>query len=197
MYSPVIQKLIDIFSRFPGVGPRTASRFVFYLLRKSPPEMDEFLDSIIGLKKFVKICIFCRNPFEPKKAEGLCQICSDARRDRTLLCVVEKEADLALLEKTRKYKGLYFVLGGLLSPLRKKETERLIVENFLKRVKNPEQFGLIESSFKEVIVAISYTTEGEATALYLERVLKPFNKKSLIEAVISHTQQRTEVDYGH
>ena len=177
MYSPAIQKLIDIFSRFPGVGPRTASRFVFYLLRQSQPEADELLSSIINMRKAVQICTFCRNPFEPKSKETLCLICGDARRDKTLLCVVEKEADLALLEKTKKYKGLYFVLGGLLSPLRKKETERLMIESFLKRVKSPEQFGLMGSDFKEVIVAISYTTEGEATTLYLERALKPFNKK--------------------
>ncbi|MDP2926994.1 MAG: recombination mediator RecR [bacterium] len=177
MYSPAIQKLIDIFSRFPGVGPRTASRFVFYLLRKSQSEAEELLNSIINVRKAVQVCIFCLNLFEPKNEETLCPICRDPRRDKTLLCVVEKEADLALLEKTKKYKGLYFVLGGLLSPLRKKETERLMIESFLKRVKSPEQFGLIESSFKEVIVAISYTTEGEATSLYLERALKPFNKK--------------------
>ncbi len=177
MYSPAIQELIDIFSRFPGVGPRTASRFVFYLLRKPQLEVDELLDSILKLRQAVKICAFCLNPFEPKSQETLCPICADPRRNKTLLCVVEKEADLVLLEKTKKYKGLYFVLGGLLSPLKKKETERLMVESFLKRVKSPEQFGLVESDFKEVIVAISYTTEGEATALYLERALKPFNKK--------------------
>ncbi|MBI4359079.1 MAG: recombination protein RecR [Candidatus Nealsonbacteria bacterium] len=177
MYSPAIQKLIDIFSRFPGVGPRTASRFVFYLLRKPSDEFDELFKSVASLRKAVKICSFCLNPFESPDKETLCPICLDPRRDRARLCVVEKEADLALLEKTKKYKGLYFVLGGLLSPLRKRENDHQLVDDFLKRVKNPERFGLTGANFEEIILAISSTTEGEATTLYLERHLKPLNKK--------------------
>jgi len=175
-YPPKIQKLIEIFSRFPGVGPKTASRFVFYLLKKPEPKIDELLNSIADLKKAVKICKFCLNPFEPKKEEVLCPICSDISRDKTLLCLVEKEADLVLLERTGKYQGLYFILGGLLSPLRKREAEKLVIDNLLQRIKNPAGFG-VKAGFKEIIIAISYTTEGQATSLYLERTLKPFNIK--------------------
>ena len=114
--------------------------------------------------------------FEPKKEEVLCPICSDISRDKTLLCLVEKEADLVLLERTEKYQGLYFILGGLLSPLRKREAEKLVIDNLLQRIKNPAGFG-VKAGFKEIIIAISYTTEGQATSLYLERTLKPFNIK--------------------
>ena len=177
MYSPAIQKLVELLSRFPGIGPRGASRIVFYLLRKPETDIDNLLDAITDLKKAVKLCAFCLNPFEPKGKEIICQICSNPRRDKSLLCVVEKEADLELLEKTKKYSGLYFVLGTLLTPLKKRETERQVVENLLKRIKNPASFGLAGTNFKEVIIAVSYTTEGQATSLYLERVLKPLGIK--------------------
>lgn len=176
-YPPKIQKLIELFAKFPGVGPKTASRFVFYLLKKQDSQINEFLDVVADLKKSIKICRFCHNPFEPKSKQDLCLICSDPLRDKSLLCVVEKETDLLLLEKTRKYLGLYFILGGLLSPLKKREIERLMLENLLKRIKEPASFGLINAGFKEVIIAISYTTEGEATSLYIERELKPLNIK--------------------
>lgn len=177
MHSPAIQKLIDIFSRFPGIGPRTAGRFVFYLLRQPEAENKELCQAISDLQKAVKICSFCQNPFEAVKTETLCEICSNPRRDKSLLCVVEKEADLELLEKTRKYQGLYFILGGLLSPFRKKEAEKSTIDNLLKHLKNPTNFGLAGAGFKEVILAISYTVEGRATSLYLERVLKPLGFK--------------------
>ena len=168
MYSPSIQKLIDLFSKFPTIGPRTAARFVFYLMKISKEEIEELINAISNLKKTVKICSFCFNPFE---GEGeLCSICADSSRDRTLLCIVEKETDLITLEKTKKYKGLYFILGGTVSTFKKKDIEKLRTKELEERIKNhPET--------KEVIIAINPTTEGEATALYLERLLKPLNKK--------------------
>ncbi|MDP2930745.1 MAG: recombination mediator RecR, partial [bacterium] len=158
--------------------PKSAARIVFYLLKRPRIEIDNLIGAFSELKKSVKICFFCQNPFEPARGgELLCKICSNPKRDITKLCIVEKEADLDLLEKTRKYQGLYFILGGFLTPLRRKETEKLIVENLLKRIKSPNHFGLAGANFQEIILAISYTTEGEASALYLERVLKPFNLK--------------------
>ena len=99
-YPPSVKKLIDLFSKFPTVGPRTASRFVFYLLRLSKEEIEELINSISNLKKTVKICSFCFNPFEGE--EEFCPICSNPSRDRTLLCIVEKETDLLSIEKTKK-----------------------------------------------------------------------------------------------
>jgi recombination protein RecR len=168
MYSPTIQKLIDLFSKFPTIGPRTAARFVFYLMKNSKEEIEELINSISNLKKTVKTCSFCFNPFE---GEGeLCKICSDSSRDRSLLCVVEKETDLITLEKTKKYKGLYFILGGTVSTFKKKDIEKLRTKELEERIKSHPEI-------KEVIIATNPTTEGEATALYLERLLKPLNKK--------------------
>lgn len=168
MYSPSIQKLIDLFSKFPTIGPRTAARFVFYLMKISKEEVEELINSISNLKKTVKICSFCFNPFE---GEGeLCKICSDSSRDRTSLCIVEKETDLITLEKTKKYKGLYFILGGTVSTFKKKDIEKLKTKELEERVKSHPEI-------KEIIIAINPTTEGEATALYLERLLKPLNIK--------------------
>jgi recombination protein RecR len=174
MYPKTIQKLIDLFSRFPGVGPRTAARFVFFLLGKEKKEIDELIFQLSKLKEKIKFCRFCFNPFEGE-AE-LCQICKDQSRDKSLLCVVEKEQDLASIEKTKKYKGYYFILGGLVSRLKKEEIEKLRIEELISRIKNPEKFG-VQANFKEIILAMNPTTEGEATALYLERKLKNLGKK--------------------
>lgn len=175
MYPKSIQKLIDLFSRFPTVGPRTATRFVFYLLKTSKKEIEELVKSITNLKKEVRICSFCFNPFQ---GEGnLCEICSDRTRDKTLLCIVEKETDLNSLEKTKKYKGLYFILGGTVSTLKKEDIKKLKVKELIERIKQSEKFGISGASFKEIIIATNPTTEGEATALYLERKLKPLNIK--------------------
>ena len=169
MYPPSIQKLIDLFSKFPTIGPRTAARFVFYLMKISKEEIEELINSISNLKKTVKICSCCFNPFED---EGeLCKICSNSSRDRTLLCIIEKETDLITLEKTKKYKGLYFILGGTVSTFKKKDVEKLRTKELADRIKNQKDL------IKEIIIATNPTTEGEATTLYLERLLKPLNKK--------------------
>jgi len=174
MFSPTIQKLVDLFSKFPTVGPRTATRFVFYLMRLTKEEIEELLNSISNLHKTVKTCSFCFNPFE---GEGdLCKICSLPSRDRTLLCLIEKETDLISLEKTKKYNGLYFILGGTVSPLKKEEIKKLRINQLEERIKNPEKFGMI-TQLKEIIIALNPTTEGEATALYLKRRLAPLGKK--------------------
>lgn len=175
MYPESIQKLIDQFSKFPTVGPRTASRFVFHLLRASKEEVEAFLKSILELRKSIKICGFCFNPFQGESS--LCKICSDPSRDRTLLCLVEKEADLISLEKTKKYKGLYFILGGTVSGLRRDDIKKLRIKELEDRIKEPQKFGILDAKFREIIIATNPTTEGEATALYLERTLKPFGQK--------------------
>jgi len=168
MYPKSIQKLIDLFSKFPTVGPRTAARFVFYLLKLPKEEVDNLVSSITELKNNIKICELCFNPFE---GDGeLCRICQDDRRDKTLLCIIEKETDLIPLEKTKKFNGLYFILGGTASTLKKKDVEKLRIKELEERVKSHPEI-------KEIIIATNPTTEGNATTLYLERLLKPFGKK--------------------
>jgi recombination protein RecR len=166
MYPPSIQKLIELFSKFPTVGPRTAARFVFYLLGLKKEEA-EGLTSAISRLKNVKLCKLCFKSFE---AGGeLCEICQNPGRDRSLLCVVEKETDLITIEKTKKYKGLFFIFGGTVPVLKKEDVKKLRTDELLARAKKPE--------VKEIIIAVNPTTEGEATMLYLERLLRPLGKK--------------------
>lgn len=171
MYPRSIQRLIEAFSRFPTVGPRTASRFVFYFLKAPDIEVDEFVQTLQNLRKDIRQCAFCFNPFEIAEDEqktGLCFICADQSRDRSLLCVVEKESDLEALEKTKQYKGRYFILGGMHDILKK---------DGLQNIKAQELKERITGEIQEVILALNPTTEGEAAVLYLERTLKPLGKK--------------------
>lgn len=171
-----IQKLIDLFSKFPTIGPRTAARFAYYLIGLEKEDAQEIANAILDLKKNIKTCTFCFNPFEPLaspqgKVQQLCEICSNPMRDNSILCIVEKETDLNSLEKTKKYNGRYFILGGTVSRLRKSEIDKLRIKDLAARIKsNP--------GIKEIIIAINPTAEGEATTLYLERLLKPYNKKT-------------------
>jgi len=168
MYSPTIQKLIDLFSEFPTVGPRTASRFVFYLLKTPRGEIKNLITSIANLKNNIKICESCFNPFEGE--DKLCEICKNPSRDKSQLSIVANETDLTAIEKTKKYKGLYFILGGTVSALKKPDLEKL-------RIKELENIVRNRLEIKEIILAMNANTDGEATVLYLERFLKPFNKK--------------------
>lgn len=175
MYPPSIQKLIELFSKFPTIGQRTASRFVFYLLKLPSSEAAQLLGAIEQLKQLVKLCAWCFNPFEAKEDEantGLCAICRDPSRDKTLLCVVEKESDLEALEKTKSYKGLYFILGGNVGQLKKEDIQGIRVEELKARLKDPA-LPAGRQPVKEVILATNLTTEGETTGLYIERVLQP------------------------
>lgn len=175
MYSESIKKLINLFSKFPTVGPRTATRFVFYLLKIPKEEVQELTESIFLLRERVKFCKFCFNPFDDKGE--LCSICSNPIREKNLLCVVEKESDLESLEKTHKYQGLYFILGGTVSNLRKEDLDKLRTNELKERIENPQKFGISETNIDEIIIAANSTAEGESTALYLERILKPLAKK--------------------
>ncbi|MFH1780969.1 MAG: recombination mediator RecR [Candidatus Nealsonbacteria bacterium] len=162
MYPSCIQKLITLFSKLPTVGPRTAARFVFYLLKASDEEVKEISEAISVLKSSVKQCSFCFNPFE---GDGtLCEICRNPRRDQTMLCVVEKETDLVPIEKTKKYQGRYFILGGVLSKFNREDLKNLRTEKLLARASQKE--------IQEIILAFNSTIEGEATSLYIERLLQ-------------------------
>lgn len=172
MNYPRIQKLIDIYSKFPTIGPRTAARFVFYLISMKKEDAETLVKAIIDLKKNIKICSFCFNPFDPEENAGhhmnLCQICSNPMRDKSLLCIVEKETDLNSIEKTKKYNGRYFIFGGTLSRLKRSDVEKLRVKDLQLRIRDYKEI-------KEIIIAINPTAEGETTTLYLERMLKSLN----------------------
>ena len=173
-----IQKLIDIFSKFPTVGSRTATRFAFYLSKMSKQETKDFLEEIIDLKKKIKLCSFCFNVVESKENDSnLCEICLNSSRNKEFLCIVEKENDLISIEQTKKYKGFYFILGGTLSPLRKESVRKIKSKELIDRLKNHEKYGF-ENPFKEIIIATNFTSQGETTALYLERIIKPLKIKT-------------------
>jgi len=171
MHSPKIQKLIDLFSKFPTIGQRTAARFVFYLIKLPNSEFENIIDSIKKMKESIKLCNFCFNPFEQENiSQTLCHICSNPARNKTLVCVVEKEADLISIEKTKKYNGLYFILGDAISLIKNSE-EKIKIKELEERIKNPNNFG-VESKIEEIIIATNTTYEGQATSLFIERKIK-------------------------
>lgn len=175
----LIKKLIELFSEFPTVGHRTASRFVFHLMRLPKEKIDELINAIEELKNKIKFCAFCFNPFESFDSTqdrgesnlpaqvGLCSICKNPLRNKQLLCVVEKENDLISIENTKKYNGLYFILGGTVATMKKKDIDNLRIRELLDRVKAP-------AKFTEIIIAINPTPEGKATSILIERDLKEF-----------------------
>lgn len=167
MLPKTIQKLINIFINFPGIGQRQATRFVFYLINQPKEIIDDFIKSIQELQKKIKLCQNCYYIAE----NNLCSFCSDVKRNKNLICVVEKETDVIALEKTKQYNGVYFVLGGTIfsdSPIIKERLNRLI-----EKVKNI----YTKNNSLEIILAINPTTSGETTMLYLEKQLKSFNIK--------------------
>jgi len=169
-YPESYQKLLKQFLKFPTVGPRTAARFISYLMHESKDNLDQLINSIQELKNKIKFCEFCFSPFEGE--EKLCEICRNKSRDQNLLCIVEKETDFFSIEKTKKYKGLYFILGGTVSTFKKRDVEKIRIDELKERIKNPKNFGIETSGFNEVIIATNLTTEGEATASLIERTLK-------------------------
>lgn len=164
-----IKKLQDLFSKFPTIGQRTAGRFVFYLLKLPKEKIDEIISAIQEVKTKIRFCSFCFNPHE---SDGnFCPVCQNPAKDRQLLCVVEKETDLISIEKTKRYNGLYFVLGEVLS-LRKNNPEDLRINELKERVGNPKKFGIQSAGFKEIIIALNPTPEGKSTSILVEGALK-------------------------
>jgi recombination protein RecR len=155
MFSPLVDNLIAQLSRFPGIGTRTAQRLAFHLLRVSKEEAFALADAIREVKERIGFCRECGNLTE----EELCSICQDARRDRSLICVVEQPADLLSLERTHEFRGVYHVLGGALSPLDGIEPKDLRIDELVQRV---ERNGVAE-----VVLATNPNMTGEATAAYV------------------------------
>jgi recombination protein RecR len=155
MFSPLVDNLIAQLSRLPGVGTRTAQRLAFHILRVPKEEAFALADAIREVKERIGFCQECGNLTE----EDLCTICADARRDRSIICVVEQPADLLSVERTHEYRGVYHVLGGALSPLDGVEPSHLRIDELLRRV---ERNGV-----EEVVLATNPNMTGEATAAYL------------------------------
>ncbi len=165
MYEGVIQELIDELSRLPGVGPKSAQRIAFYLLQTEDDQAKKLAQVLLEVKERVRFCETCGNVAE----ETLCNICRDARRDRTYICVVEESKDVQAIERTREFRGLYHVLGGAISPIEGIGPDNLRIKELMVRLSNPD--------IQEVIIATDPNLEGEATATYLTRMLSPLGIK--------------------
>ena len=165
IYPKSIAALIEQFQKFPSVGPKSAQRMAFYLLRMPKSDVENFARAVIEAKEKTKTCEICYNI----SSSSPCEICSSTGRDRSVICVVAESKDLIAIEKTNEYKGLYHVLQGLISPIDGIGAEDIRIKELLNR--------LTDEQVKEVILAISPSVEGEATSLYLTRLIKPFGIK--------------------
>jgi recombination protein RecR len=157
-----VTRLIEEFHRLPGVGPKTAQRLTFFLLRAPKEQAQSLAEALVQLKDRIVTCSICTNIAE----ENPCAICRDESRDRSIVCVVEEPLDVLALERTREYHGLYHVLHGAISPVEGIGPDDLRIQELLNRVQR-------DSTVKEIVLATNPNLEGEATAMYLERLIKP------------------------
>lgn len=160
-----LEELVEKLSKFPGIGRKTAQRMAFYILNLPKEEVVSLAGVIRGVKEKVRFCSVCFNLTE----EDPCPICTDPQRDSTTICVVEEAKDVLSIDQTQGYNGLYHVLGGVISPLDGVGPEELRIKELRERLKK---------GIKEVIIATNPTTEGEATALYLSKIIKPLEIKT-------------------
>jgi recombination protein RecR len=165
-YSEPVTKLIDEFKRLPGIGHKSAQRLAFHILRMTQADVERFVAAMEEVKRKIVSCTVCNNLTDVEP----CRFCSSTARDRSIICVVEEPYNLVAVEKTRSYNGLYHVLHGSLSPIRGLGPEDLRLQNLLPRLR-PENNDGVE--VREVILATNPNTEGEATASYISRLLKP------------------------
>jgi recombination protein RecR len=165
MYEGIIQDLIDELGRLPGVGPKSAQRIAFHIIQSDRVDVSRLAEILKTVKERVKFCTTCGNISE----EELCRICKDPRRDNSSICVVEESKDVLAIEKTREFKGKYHVLGGAISPIDGIGPENLRIKELMTR--------LTQTQINEVIIATDPNLEGEATATYLTRLIKPLGVK--------------------
>ena len=163
--SQLLERAVEAFSQLPGVGRKTALRLVLHLLRQPADEVDGFAEAVVRVKHDVKYCKVCHNISD----SDVCSICSDPRRDASLVCVVENIQDVMAIENTQQFHGLYHVLGGIISPMDGVGPHDLEIDSLVKRVD--------EGGVKEVILALASTMEGDTTNFYLSRKLKGKNVK--------------------
>ena len=165
MYESVIQDLIDELGRLPGIGPKSAQRIAFHLLDADPDDVKRFAQTLVDAKTKVLFCSICGNV----TVDTTCRICSDPRRDGSVLCVVEESKDVIAIERTREFRGRYHVLGGAISPIAGIGPDQLRIKELLGRLQ--------DGTVTEVIIATDPNLEGEATATYLMRMLVPIGLK--------------------
>ena len=164
-YSPTIERLIENFEKLPSIGHKTATRLAFHMLNLKEEDTNEFINSIIEAKKNLKYCSKCFNITDTDP----CPICSSPKRDQSTICVVEDVKDVVAMEKTHEFKGVYHVLHGSISPMNGIGPEDIKIKELLERLKDVD--------VKEIIIATNPRVEGEATAIYLSKLIKPIGIK--------------------
>ncbi|MBP3596019.1 MAG: recombination protein RecR [Clostridia bacterium] len=165
-YSPSIEKLVESFEKLPSIGHKTAQRLAFHILDLSNEEVKEFVDSIINAKKNIKYCSKCYNISDSE----ICSICSNSKRDESLICVVEDVRDVVAMERTHEFNGVYHVLHGSISPMSGVGPDDIKIKELLAR--------LMDGSVKEIILATNPRVEGEATSMYISKLVKPLGVKA-------------------
>ncbi len=160
-----LTRLIEQFARLPGIGRKTAQRLAFYVLNLPKDKAKEFADAILEAQEKIHPCAVCQNLTD----QEVCQICADQSRDHSTICVVEGPRDVMAIERTREYQGVYHVLHGLISPMNQKGPDDLTIRQLLERIQ--------KGGVQEVIMATNPTVEGETTAMYIARLLKPLGIK--------------------
>ncbi len=180
---PLIQ-LIRVFEKLPGIGPKTAARLTFYLFQTPTYFVDEFMKGLKDLKEKLGNCSVCHNIDEADP----CRICSQAQRDRSLICVVERPLDVVAIEATKSFNGLYHVLGGVINPLIHVGPDDLQISSLLKRLSSVKG--------EEVILATNPTMEGEATALHIKKALEKINKDLKITRIGHGLPMGADLDYA-
>ena len=164
-YSPSIEKLIESFEKLPSIGHKTAIRLAFHILDLNKEETDDFINSILDAKKKLKYCSTCFNISDTDP----CPICTNTKRDTSTICVVEDVRDILAMERTNEFKGVYHVLHGTISPMNGIGPEDIKIKELLDRIK--------DNDVKEIIIATNPRVEGEATSIYLSKLIKPLNVK--------------------
>lgn len=186
MYAPPVQRLITELGKLPGIGQRTAQRLAFHIMRADLEDATALADAIREVKEKIRLCEICFNLAD----EPRCRICQDARRDTSLICVVEEPGDIQPIERTHEYRGRYHVLGGALSPIDGIDPEDLKLAELYARVTSPDP------AITEVVVATNPTTTGEATALHIASVLRERAPQVIVTRLASGLPVGSDLEYA-
>jgi recombination protein RecR len=187
-----IKDFIQVFSKLPGIGPRQTTRLAFWLLHQKKETQHDFYHAFINLFSKTQVCpncFFISEKDSSKQENQLCKICQDPQRDQSVICVVEKETDLISIENTNKYKGLYHVLGGLISEIDETRKEKLTIKQLLTRIKTNKKV-------KEIILALNPTSEGNLTTYYIEKAIKTITPNIKITKLGRGLPQGGEVEFA-
>ena len=187
-----IKDFIQVFSKLPGIGPRQTTRLAFWLLHQKKETQHDFYHAFINLFSKTQVCpncFFISEKDSSKQENQLCKICQDSQRDQSVICVVEKETDLISIENTNKYKGLYHILGGLISEIDESRKEKLTIKQLLTRIKTNKKV-------KEIILALNPNSEGNLTTYYIEKAIKTINPNIKITKLGRGLPQGGEVEFA-